>query len=115
MIRNIIKQLADSKSVNNSTSLVSLYLPKDSNFVDVTKMIMSEMSGSKNIKCRATRKGVHDSLQGILSNLKNYNKIPKNGLALFSGTTDEKKVNLVIEPINPVDRFFYRCDSKFCL
>jgi len=77
-------------------------------------MVNSEISKTTNIKSRQTRQDVQDALQSVLSNVKNNNnKFPTNGIALFSGHTTEGFITECVHPIKPIDRFFYRCDTKF--
>lgn len=50
--------------------------------------------------------------------LKLYNKVPPNGLVLYTGTivTDdgkEKKVTIDFEPFRPINASLYLCDNKF--
>lgn len=113
--RNSIKTLATYRALSNSTSLVTMYIPSNTRVCDVTKMINSEISKTPNIKSRQTRQGVQDALQAILTNVKSIPRFPTNGAALFAGNTTDGFINKAIEPINPIDRFFYRCDSKFYL
>jgi len=115
MLRRVIKQLSYLTSLNNSTSLVSLYIPKTTKVTDLSKMISSELSKASNVKCRLTRQGTEKALQSISTHLKSMTKFPDNGLIIFTGQTTDKYINQVIEPIRPVNRFLYRCESSFCL
>ena len=50
--------------------------------------------------------------------LKLYNKVPPNGLVVYTGTivTDEgkeKKMNMDFEPFKPINTSLYLCDNKF--
>ncbi|KAL6211788.1 hypothetical protein ACLB2K_017011 [Fragaria x ananassa] len=50
--------------------------------------------------------------------LNHYNKVPPNGLALFTGTivTDdgkERKMTRAIEPFKPINASLYLCDNNF--
>jgi peptide chain release factor subunit 1 len=110
-----IKTFATYRSLANSTSLVTMYIPCNTRVHDITKMINSEISKAPNIKSRQTRQDVQDALQSILTNIKGYNKFPPTGIALFAGNTTEGFINKVVEPTNPINRFFYRCDTKFYL
>lgn len=76
-------------------------------------MITSEMAQSHNIKSRQTRQGVQDSLQAISTQIKGVRKLPSNGVVLLAGETTEGFVNETIVPLRAIDRFFYRCGSKF--
>lgn len=114
MLRSI-KTLTTHRSLSNSTSLVTMYIPGNTRVSDVTKMVNSEISKTPNIKSQQTRQGVQDALQAILTNVKSVSYFPSKGVALFAGNTTEGFISTAIEPVNPIDRFFYRCDNKFCL
>ena len=114
MLRSI-KTLTTHRALFNSTSLVTMYIPGDTKVCDITKMVNSEISKTPNIKSRQTRQGVQDALQAILTNVKSVSHFPSKGVALFAGNTTEGFINTAIEPVHPIDQFFYRCDNKFCL
>jgi peptide chain release factor subunit 1 len=115
MLRRIVKQLSVLKSLDNTTSLVSLYVPTSTKVTDLSKMIASEISKVSNVKSRLTRQGTERALQSISTHLKSMNKLPNNGLIMFTGQTTDKYINQIIEPSKPVNRFLYRCESSFCL
>lgn len=113
MRTNPVSHLVNSKSLNNSTSLITFYVPSSTKVSDLSKMVNSEMSKTHNIKSRQTRQQVSDALQAVSSQLKTMKTIPANGIAIFTGHTIEGFENTVIEPLGVIDRSFYRCDSKF--
>lgn len=113
MLRVLVRELAAYRSTNNSTTLITLYIPSSTRYSDVTKMITSEISKTPNIKSRVTRQCVQAALQSVLSQLKGINKFPRNEMVLLAGDTPEKFVNVAIEPSRSIDRFFYRCDNLF--
>lgn len=113
MQRTSIQQLASYRSLNNSTSLITLYIPGSTRYSDVTKKISSEISVASNIKSRITRQSVQSAWQAVQSQFKTIKEIPTNGIIILVGDTKEKFINVVIEPPRPVDRFYYRCDNKF--
>jgi peptide subunit release factor 1 (eRF1) len=54
------------------------------------------------------------SLGAIQEFLKTLKRTPENGLIILSGNfAEEAAVFRVFEPPAPLDKFFYRCDSKF--
>ncbi len=114
-LKSTIQKLSQSKSLNNSTSLVTLYVPSTTKISDLNKMITSEISKCTNIKSRQTRKGVADALHSVISQLKRYKSIPSNGIAIFTGDTTEGFESVSIEPQRPINSSFYRCDNKFCV
>jgi len=115
MHKPVINRLSARKSINNSTSLVSFYIPNTTRPCDFSKMVNSEISKTHNIKSRQTQQGFQDSLQAVSTHTNRINTIPKNGVAIFTGNTTEGFENVIIEPPRPLDRFLYSCDNKFCL
>jgi peptide chain release factor subunit 1 len=111
--QEFVRSLQAHRSLNNTTSLISFYIPSTSKIPDLNKFVTSETSQCSNIKSRITRQGVKDALQGIQSQLKLCKTIPDNGLVLFSGNTDEGSVTKTFQPDRPVNNFLYRCDNKF--
>ena len=114
-LKSVIEKLSLCKSVNNSTSLVTLYVPSSTKISDLNKMITSEISKCTNIKSRQTRQGVSDALHSVISQLKRYKCIPSNGIAIFTGDTTDGFESLSVEPERPINSSFYRCDNKFCV
>jgi len=50
--------------------------------------------------------------------LKNYNRVPDNGLVIFCGSMEDetgkvKRVNIDFEPFKPINTSLYLCDNKF--
>lgn len=109
MLRNLIA----AKSLNNSTSLITLYIPGSTKVSDLSKMVTTEMSESANIKSRQTRQGVQAALQAVSTHVKRMKALPSNGVVIMTGETTTKFESVIVEPKRPIDRFFYRCDNKF--
>lgn len=114
-LMSLVRQLSGCRSVNNSTTLITMYVPGSTRHSDVTKMITAEISKAPNIKSRQTRQGIQDALQSVSSQLKRFGTFPANGVVILAGTTTEGQQSLTIEPPRPIDRFFYRCDTLFYL
>lgn len=110
-----IKNSLLGRSNTNSTSLISLYVPENKKVDDLSRMLNSEISKSSNIKSKQTREDTCQALKSVLFAVKDYKKIPENGLIVFSGNTEEGNVLEIIEPKNKLNQFFYRCDKKFCV
>lgn len=117
-MNDIIQELKSAVSVDNTTSLVSLYLPASTKIVDASKMISSEIAKSANIKARQTRRGVQAGLNSILTNLRTLN-FTERGVALFAGETSTGFISHMVFPptdsasIASIQNFLYRCDNKF--
>jgi len=100
------------------TELVTVMIPEGFNIHQVTKQLEAEKSTAANIKSKATRSAVTDSLETIIRAIKSYKQTPPNGLALFAGNISEQegKSNIklwAIEPPKPLKVRMYRCDQTF--
>lgn len=113
MLKPTIDRLVNQKSLNNSTSLVTFYIPNTTKVSDLSKRVNSEISKAPNIQLRQTRQGVQDALQAVLTHVKRLKTVPHNGIAIFAGQTTEGFESVAVEPPRPIDRFFYRCDNQF--
>jgi peptide chain release factor subunit 1 len=111
----MLRTLSAAKSLNNSTSLITLYIPASTKISDLSKMIITEISEASNIKSRQTRQGVQDALQAVSTHIKRMKKLPTNGVVIMTGETTTGFESAMIEPKRPIDRFLYRCDNKFCV
>lgn len=70
--------------------------------------MFDEISSCANIKSKPTRKSVESALKQIQHYFKN-NKIPENGIALFSGN---QNLTIIVPP-TPITHFLYKCDKLF--
>ena len=115
-IKKLIKSLEQARG--NGTSMISLIIPPKGQVQMVSKMLGDEYGTASNIKSRVNRLSVLGAITSAQQRLKLYNKIPPNGLVLYTGTilTDEgkeKKVNIDFEPFKPINTSLYLCDNKF--
>jgi hypothetical protein len=78
--------------------------------------IIQEQSQASNIKNRINRQCVERSLRMFNSNLKKITSIPEKGIIYCFGI-DENNNEIFegIVPINPVNKFYYKCDKYFHL
>eukprot|EP00963_Diacronema_lutheri_P001239 scaffold80_cov325-Pavlova_lutheri.AAC.29 len=81
-------------------------------------MLADEYGTASNIKSRVNRQSVLAAITSAQQRLKLYNKVPPNGLIIYTGTimTDdgkEKKVNMDFEPFKAINTSLYLCDNKF--
>jgi peptide chain release factor subunit 1 len=81
-------------------------------------MLGDEYGTASNIKSRVNRQSVLAAITSAQQRLKLYNRVPPNGLVLYTGTivTDEgkeKKVTFDFEPFRPINASLYLCDNKF--
>ena len=103
------------------TELISLYIPPDKQISDVTNTLREEHSTASNIKSKNTRKNVMEAIVKVIQRLKLFKRPPLNGLVLFcgaipqNGVGSEKLEIYVIEPPEPINLYYYRCDKNFHL
>lgn len=115
-IKRLIKALEEARG--NGTSMISLIMPPKDQVARVQKMLGDEFGTASNIKSRVNRQSVLGAITSAQQRLKLYNRVPPNGLVVYTGTilTDEgkeKKVNIDFEPFKPINTSLYLCDNKF--
>lgn len=116
--KKIFKKLEKAKG--NGTSMITLIISKGSQISQVASMLTNEYGTASNIRSHVNKLSVQSAIRSCQEKLKQYNKIPPNGLIICVGTimTDnnkEKKVTYDFEPFKPINHFLYRCDNKFHL
>ncbi len=116
--KRVLEDLRDVRG--RGTELVTLYVTPDKNLRDVRQQISGEVGEAQNIKSKSTRKNVTSALETIEGALKNYRKVPDNGLVFLVGHKSAKgdsteMVKHVLEPPQPVPINLYRCDNTFHL
>jgi peptide chain release factor 1 len=91
-----------------------LYIPEESNVIDISSFIRKEIDSANNIKSKTTRKKVHNALGTIERHLKGIKKFPEMGLIVFVGET--RKDGFIQEflksPI-PLKKKIYVCHQTF--
>lgn len=107
-----------NEAKGNGTSMISLILPPKSQISQTQTMLQTEYGTASNIKSRVNRQSVLGAITSAQQRLKLYNKVPPNGLIVYTGTvvTDEgkeKKMNIDFEPFKPINTSLYLCDNKF--
>jgi peptide chain release factor subunit 1 len=101
------------------TELITLYVPPGRRIHEVMANLREEYGTASNIKSRTTRKNVQDAIDRVSQRLKLFKEPPKNGLVIFCGAIPrdgpgtEKMETYVLEPPEPINVYFYRCDAKF--
>ena len=101
------------------TELISLYVPPGRKIHEVMANLREEYGTASNIKSRTTRKNVQDAIDRVTQRLKLFKEPPKNGLVIFCGAIPhggpgtEKMETYVLEPPEPINVYFYRCDARF--
>ncbi len=103
------------------TELISLYVPPGRRIHEVMANLREEYGTASNIKSRTTRNNVQDAIDRVSQRLKLFKEPPKNGLVIFCGAIphgapgSEKMELYVMEPPEPINIYFYRCDARFHL
>ncbi|KAL6271263.1 hypothetical protein ACE6H2_028174 [Prunus campanulata] len=115
-IKKLIKGLEAARG--NGTSMISLIVPPRDKIPQVAKMLSEELGSASNIKSRVNRQSVQGAIASAQQRLKLYNKVPPNGLVLYTGTIvtedgKEKKITIDFEPSKPINVSLYLCDNKF--
>ncbi|EIE18244.1 eukaryotic release factor 1 [Coccomyxa subellipsoidea C-169] len=115
-VKRLIKALEAARG--NGTSMISLIMPPKDQVSRAQKMLGDEFGTASNIKNRVNRQSVLGAITSAQQRLKLYNKVPPNGLVVYTGTvvTDdgkEKKLNIDFEPFKPINTSLYLCDNKF--
>jgi len=115
-MKKLIKTLTQSRG--NGTSMISLVIRPGDQICKVNKMLTDEYGTASNIKSRVNRLSVLGAITSAQERLKRYNRVPENGLVVYTGTITndegkEKKVNYDFEPFKPICTSLYLCDNKF--
>ena len=102
------------------TELITVLVPAGATLTQTTKQLEDEKGTATNIKSSGTRKNVINALERAIRKLKEIERTPPNGLAVFSGnvTTADGKESLEVWAIEPPKKLkvkIYRCDQTFVL
>lgn len=118
-LRRLVQDLESKEG--RATELVSLYVPPGRQISDAANNLREEYGTAANIKSKSTKKNVQDAIESILQRLKLFRQPPENGLIIFAGAIPrggqgtEKMETYVIEPPEPINIYYYRCDARFFL
>lgn len=84
---DIVKELSEARSNTGATTLVTLYVPGNTNLSLVSSQISTELSTSQNIKNKNVRDSVYSALKSGQQKIKSYNghRSPENGFVLCAG------------------------------
>lgn len=115
-VKKLIQMLESARGVG--TSVISVYMTPKEQINGMVAKLNNEYGTATNIKSHSNKLSVQSAITAALGRLKQFNRMPPNGLLLYSGTvltTDnkEKKLTLDIEPFKAVSRSLYMCDNKF--
>jgi peptide chain release factor subunit 1 len=115
-LKRLVKSLDEAQG--NGTSVITLAIPAKYPVSRVTKMLTDEEGSARCIKSRANRQSVLTALTTAREQVKQYDKVPANGLFVFCGivttvSAKEKMCKHAIEPPKPITKFTYLCDNHF--
>ncbi len=111
-LKQQIQHLKNKSSFNQSTSLVTLYIPPGTQLSDIANLLREEYGTAANIKDKNTGKAVQAAIQSILGRLKLLHNT-ENGLVIFCGQTEDGMEFHAIKPPEPVTIKQYVCDNIF--
>lgn len=70
-------------------SVVTIIMPPKKQISEVSKLLTEEIGRSSCIKDRSNRNSVNEAQMSAIQRLKLYNKVPPNGLCLYTGLVME--------------------------
>ena len=82
-VKQLIRKLSAARG--NGTSMISLIIPPRDQISRVQKMLSDEFGTASNIKSRVTRQSVLSAITSTQQKLKNYTRVPPNGLVVYCG------------------------------
>lgn len=102
------------------TEFITVMVPSGATLTQTTKQLEDEKGTATNIKSTGTRKNVINALERAIRKLKEIERTPENGLAVFSGNVSdvEGREDLRVWAIEPPKKLkvkIYRCDQTFVL
>ncbi|EPY36555.1 peptide chain release factor subunit 1 [Angomonas deanei] len=115
-VKKLIQMLESARGMG--TSVISIYMTPKEQISGMVSKLIGELGTASNIKSHTNKLSVQSAINTAMGRLKQMNRVPNNGLLLYSGTVltednKEKKLTLDIEPFKPVSRSLYLCDNKF--
>ncbi|MBN2203111.1 MAG: peptide chain release factor 1 [Candidatus Aenigmarchaeota archaeon] len=115
-----LKKMLDEldKIRGRHTEMVTVLIPAGYNLQEIVSMLKQEYTLTENVKNKTVRNNVLGAIDKILTEIRQFKKTPKNGLALFAGNVAENEgqtdIQLwSIEPPETLNVKKYWCDKKF--
>lgn len=116
--KRLLKTIKEIQGGSN-TSMISLLIPAGDQISQINSKLTVELGTASNIKSRVNRQSVETAIESAMQKLKLYNKVPPNGLAIFTGIGSlndgkgEKRFAFDFEPLYPLKHSLYKCDDCF--
>ncbi len=117
-LENLVEELEGYRG--RHTELITVMIPAGATLTQTTKQLENEKGTATNIKSTGARKNVINALERAIRKLKEIERTPPNGLAVFSGNVSDVagKEDLEVWAIEPPKKLkvkIYRCDQTFVL
>eukprot|EP00792_Barthelona_sp_PAP020_P006391 TRINITY_DN2979_c1_g2_i1.p1 TRINITY_DN2979_c1_g2~~TRINITY_DN2979_c1_g2_i1.p1 ORF type:complete len:443 (+),score=138.96 TRINITY_DN2979_c1_g2_i1:814-2142(+) len=116
-IKRLIQSLRGYRG--DGTSVISLYIPPNSQLSDTMTLLTAEYGKAVNIKSRVNKLSVRSAITMAQNQLKHFiNKCPATGLCIFVGdvsTSDSKSKKIALShiPYRALNTSKYICGNKF--
>jgi len=114
-LRSTLHELESKEG--SGRELITLYIPPDKPIPEVKDFLNEEYTRSETIQDTESRRQVQHILSSVLTHLKNYGGLPRNGLAFFCAAPPEGNGSvrccIIIEPPEPLVQYLYRRSAKF--
>ena len=82
-IKKMLKDLSDFRG--NGTSLITVMVQSGGDLNGMKRLLVDEYGTATNIKSRVNRQSVLSAITSAQHKLKQYNKLPPNGIVLYCG------------------------------
>lgn len=117
-LKELIEKLDSIRG--RGTELITIYCPHDYELKEIVNQLREEEAEASNIKSKRTRKNVQSALSKMVDHLKEFERTPDNGIAVFCGNVSQQegKTDIKlwdIEPFEPIEIKLYRCGKEFKL
>lgn len=94
--------------------MLTILIPSSKSINNVKQILDENYSSSNNIKDKNNLSNVQDIISSVSIIIKNLQKVPKNGLMILSGiTNDNKKILINLEPSVKITNFIYDYGRQF--
>jgi peptide subunit release factor 1 (eRF1) len=98
---------------SNTRTLISLFIPSDTNHFLYQKILADEYSNAVNIENRDERLKVCNTIKLTREILTKYKQTPPNGLIILCGIIDNTSIQIFFQPFQPIHDNIYERDFVF--